>query len=96
MLTNLIADKPLRFDVRFLESVRAERKQLPCWGYFLLGLTCNMNFHYIGGVTLSHYCLTLLIGLSVVLWLILFRVCYYESRIALLNSRVRITIELRH
>lgn len=78
-----------------MKSVRANREQLPCWSYFLLGITLSMNFHYTGSDTLRQYYPTLLIGLSVVLWFIPFKICYHGSRMWLLNSLVSIQLEPR-
>lgn len=54
-----------------------------------------MNFHYMKSDTLHQYYQTMLIGLSVVLWFVPFRVFYHASRMWLLNSLVSIKREKR-
>jgi hypothetical protein len=47
-----------------------------------------MNFHQIGGDALYLYYPVVLIGLSVLLLLVPFRICYFRSRMWLLESLV--------
>ncbi|KAL6154450.1 Xenotropic and polytropic retrovirus receptor 1 [Exserohilum turcicum] len=66
--------------------------ELPCWSYFLLGLTLSMNFYYTRNDTIYEYYPALLIGLSTMVGFIPFRMCYYASRMWLLTSLRRVCL----
>ncbi|RAQ98787.1 signal transduction protein [Stemphylium lycopersici] len=64
--------------------------ELPCWSFFFLGLTLEVNSHVMGSDTLHQNFPALLIGLSVLILFMPFRILYHESRMWLLNSLVSI------
>jgi hypothetical protein len=66
--------------------------ELPCWYFFFLGLTMQLNFHRVGGEAMYLYWPVVLIGVSVLVLVNPIRIFYYRSRMWLLYSLWRLLL----